>query len=107
VVRSLLRRDIGNITLFADANVRPASLHTYPSFPPLSLGLIVVAVTATQVVDFYSSLGFVSDPEGIKGMFWCAPANNRSTPSSLRRALCANQISFTHTCVQVPAILTN
>jgi len=42
VVRSLLRRDIGNISLFADA----------------------------KVVDFYTSLGFVSEPEGIKGMFW-------------------------------------
>jgi len=42
VVRSLLRRDIGNITLFADKHV----------------------------VDFYSSLGFVADPDGIKGMFW-------------------------------------
>jgi ribosomal protein S18 acetylase RimI-like enzyme len=42
MVRALLRRDIGNITLFADANV----------------------------VDFYKGLGFESDPEGIKGMFW-------------------------------------
>ncbi|CAM6016154.1 unnamed protein product [Sphagnum balticum] len=42
MVRILLRRDIGNITLFADA----------------------------QVVDFYRGLGFESDPEGIKGMFW-------------------------------------
>ncbi|GBG63414.1 hypothetical protein CBR_g38036 [Chara braunii] len=41
-VRSLLRRDIGNITLFADA----------------------------QVVDFYKNLGFEADPDGIKGMFW-------------------------------------
>ncbi|KAH9568488.1 hypothetical protein CY35_03G079600 [Sphagnum magellanicum] len=42
MVRALLRRDIGNITLFADA----------------------------QVVDFYRGLGFEADPEGIKGMFW-------------------------------------
>jgi ribosomal protein S18 acetylase RimI-like enzyme len=42
MVRTLLRRDIGNITLFADA----------------------------QVVDFYRGLGFEADPEGIKGMFW-------------------------------------
>eukprot|EP00891_Asterochloris_glomerata_P007843 jgi/Astpho2/7843/Aster-06130 len=42
MVRTLLRRDIGNITLFADANV----------------------------VDFYRQLGFEADPEGIKGMFW-------------------------------------
>eukprot|EP01026_Neomeris_dumetosa_P044669 TRINITY_DN3781_c0_g1_i3.p4 TRINITY_DN3781_c0_g1~~TRINITY_DN3781_c0_g1_i3.p4 ORF type:complete len:315 (+),score=32.77 TRINITY_DN3781_c0_g1_i3:1072-2016(+) len=42
MVRSLLARDIGNITLFADA----------------------------KVVDFYKQLGFAADPEGIKGMFW-------------------------------------
>lgn len=38
MVRSLLRRDITNITLFADS----------------------------KVVDFYKQLGFESDPEGIK-----------------------------------------
>lgn len=42
MVRALLRRDIGNITLFADG----------------------------QVIDFYKNLGFEADPEGIKGMFW-------------------------------------
>lgn len=42
LVRSLLRRNIQNITLFADATV----------------------------VDFYNQLGFAADPEGIKGMFW-------------------------------------
>lgn len=41
-VRSLLRRDISNITLFAD----------------------------NKVVSFYRSLGFEADPEGIKGMFF-------------------------------------
>ena len=41
MIRTLLARDIGNITLFADGNVVP----------------------------FYKNLGFVSDPEGIKGMF--------------------------------------
>jgi GNAT superfamily N-acetyltransferase len=41
-VRSLLRRDISNITLFADS----------------------------KVIDFYSQLGFEADIEGIKGMFW-------------------------------------
>ncbi|CAI5482499.1 unnamed protein product [Closterium sp. Yama58-4] len=41
-VRALLRRDIGNITLFADS----------------------------QVVDFYKNMGFEADPEGIKAMFW-------------------------------------
>jgi predicted N-acetyltransferase YhbS len=38
MVRTLLRRDITNIALFADS----------------------------KVVDFYSQLGFKSDPEGIK-----------------------------------------
>ncbi|KZV40860.1 hypothetical protein F511_22799 [Dorcoceras hygrometricum] len=42
LVKSLLQRDIGNISLFADS----------------------------QVVEFYRNLGFVPDPEGIKGMFW-------------------------------------
>ncbi|XP_010529340.1 PREDICTED: acetyltransferase NSI isoform X2 [Tarenaya hassleriana] len=42
LVRALLQRDIGNISLFADS----------------------------QVVEFYRNLGFEADPEGIKGMFW-------------------------------------
>ncbi|XP_050214800.1 histone acetyltransferase TAP1 [Mercurialis annua] len=42
IIRALLQRDIGNITLFADS----------------------------KVVDFYKNLGFQPDPEGIKGMFW-------------------------------------
>ncbi|EOY04397.1 Nuclear shuttle interacting isoform 3 [Theobroma cacao] len=42
LIRTLLQRDIGNITLFADS----------------------------QVVEFYRNLGFEPDPEGIKGMFW-------------------------------------
>ncbi|XP_078435317.1 nuclear shuttle interacting isoform X2 [Wolffia australiana] len=42
MVRALLQRDIGNITLFAD----------------------------NKVVDFYKNLGFEPDPQGIKGMFW-------------------------------------
>ncbi|KAL8122530.1 putative acetyltransferase TAP2 [Apium graveolens] len=42
IIRALLQRDIGNITLFADS----------------------------QVVEFYQNLGFQPDPEGIKGMFW-------------------------------------
>lgn len=42
VIKKLRSEDISNITLFADP----------------------------QVVDFYRTLGFVSDPEGIKGMFW-------------------------------------
>ncbi len=42
IIRKLRHSDISNITLFADP----------------------------QVVDFYRRLGFVLDPEGIKGMFW-------------------------------------
>jgi ribosomal protein S18 acetylase RimI-like enzyme len=42
MVRSLLRRDISNVTLFADAGVVP----------------------------FYKELGFEADPDGITGMFW-------------------------------------
>lgn len=42
IIRALLQRDIGNITLFADS----------------------------KVVEFYRNLGFEADPEGIKGMFW-------------------------------------
>ncbi|PSO97047.1 MAG: GNAT family N-acetyltransferase [Cyanobacteria bacterium QS_9_48_30] len=42
LIKKLRREDISNITLFADA----------------------------QVVEFYQRLGFIEDPEGIKGMFW-------------------------------------
>lgn len=42
MVKKLRAEDISNITLFADP----------------------------QVVEFYRSLGFMMDPEGIKGMFW-------------------------------------
>ncbi|KAK4377423.1 hypothetical protein RND71_003719 [Anisodus tanguticus] len=42
LIRTLLQRDIGNISLFADS----------------------------KVVEFYRNLGFEPDPEGIKGMFW-------------------------------------
>lgn len=42
MIKKLRAEDISNITLFADP----------------------------QVVDFYRTMGFMSDPEGIKGMFW-------------------------------------
>jgi ribosomal protein S18 acetylase RimI-like enzyme len=42
MIKRLRSEDISNITLFADP----------------------------QVVEFYRNLGFMSDPEGIKGMFW-------------------------------------
>jgi GNAT superfamily N-acetyltransferase len=42
IVKKLRHEDISNITLFADPHV----------------------------VDFYQRLGFIPDPEGIKGMFW-------------------------------------
>lgn len=42
IIKELRNEDISNITLFADPHV----------------------------VNFYRSLGFMPDPEGIKGMFW-------------------------------------
>jgi ribosomal protein S18 acetylase RimI-like enzyme len=42
LIKKLRSEDISNVTLFADPHV----------------------------VDFYRNLGFVPDPEGIKGMFW-------------------------------------
>lgn len=42
IIKKLRGQDISNITLFADP----------------------------QVIDFYERLGFLLDPEGIKGMFW-------------------------------------
>ncbi|NES63825.1 MAG: GNAT family N-acetyltransferase [Okeania sp. SIO2D1] len=42
IIKKLRSEDISNITLFADPHV----------------------------VDFYQNLGFIPDPEGIKGMFW-------------------------------------
>jgi ribosomal protein S18 acetylase RimI-like enzyme len=42
VIKKLRSDDISNVTLFADP----------------------------QVVEFYKGLGFMPDPEGIKGMFW-------------------------------------
>lgn len=42
MIKRLRNEDISNITLFADPHV----------------------------VDFYRGLGFMADPEGIKGMFW-------------------------------------
>ena len=42
ILKKLRSEEISNVTLFADP----------------------------QVVDFYRTLGFMSDPEGIKGMFW-------------------------------------
>jgi ribosomal protein S18 acetylase RimI-like enzyme len=42
MIHKLRNKDISNITLFADP----------------------------QVIDFYRRLGFVLEPEGIKGMFW-------------------------------------
>ena len=42
VLKKLRNEEISNVTLFADP----------------------------QVVDFYKTMGFMPDPEGIKGMFW-------------------------------------
>ena len=46
LIRELRRADISNISLFADGHV----------------------------VSFYEQMGFVADPEGIKGMFWYPPS---------------------------------
>jgi hypothetical protein len=46
LIRELRRADISNISLFADGHV----------------------------VNFYEKMGFVADPEGIKGMFWYPPS---------------------------------
>ena len=42
LVKELRYKDISTITLFADP----------------------------QVLNFYRNLGFMSDPDGVKGMFW-------------------------------------
>ncbi len=42
MTKTLLRREISNVTLFATA----------------------------ETVKFYEKLGFEADPDGIKGMFW-------------------------------------
>jgi hypothetical protein len=42
MIKKLRSDDISNVTLFADP----------------------------QVIEFYRRLGFVLDPEGIRGMFW-------------------------------------
>ncbi|XP_010244574.1 PREDICTED: serotonin N-acetyltransferase 1, chloroplastic isoform X2 [Nelumbo nucifera] len=63
LIRALLQRDIGNITLFADSQ-GPISLEWK------SLSLITSWPFSIAVVDFYRNLGFEPDPEGIKGMFW-------------------------------------
>lgn len=42
IIKKLRKDDISNVTLFADAHV----------------------------VEFYKRLGFIPDPEGIRGMFW-------------------------------------
>ncbi|KAJ6365834.1 hypothetical protein OIU76_030585 [Salix suchowensis] len=57
LIRALLQRDIGNITLFADS----------------------------QVVEFYQNLGFEPDPEGIKAMIsWLALlANDTQYPTQV------------------------
>ncbi|KAL4311780.1 hypothetical protein GQ457_01G024350 [Hibiscus cannabinus] len=55
MIRTLLQRDIGNITLFADS----------------------------KVVEFYQNLGFEPDPEGIKGMFWYPRNVDEQTDSSM------------------------
>ena len=47
IVKDLRRSDVNTITLFADP----------------------------QVLNFYKNIGFISDPDGIKGMFWYPNSN--------------------------------
>ncbi len=71
MVRSLLRRDITNITLFADA--QGGYLHCNVSKHELtSARYSADNCVRTAVVDFYRGLGFEADPEGIK-VSWVAP----------------------------------
>lgn len=65
MIRALLRRDIGNITLFADAKGRKILFLLSTEFFNHLVSLIYLSV-----VDFYKNLGFTPDPDGIKGMFW-------------------------------------
>ena len=64
MVRTLLQRDITNISLFADANGR------LWSFMPTVHDEALTTLCALAVVDFYQQLGFEAEPEGIRGMFW-------------------------------------
>ena len=65
MVRSLLRRDITNITLFADSQGEGVAAHGCRSLKPNYQALLETGFPPA-VVDFYRSLGFESDPEGIK-----------------------------------------
>ncbi|KAL3694303.1 hypothetical protein R1sor_007954 [Riccia sorocarpa] len=69
MVRALLRRDIGNITLFADAQV--VDFYKTVGFQADPEGIkAMLWLLANAVVGFYEGLGFQADPDGIKGMFW-------------------------------------
>ncbi len=65
MVRSLLRRDITNITLFADSQ-GDWSLSGFREVMTRHSQPVLKTCLSTAVVDFYRSLGFESDPEGIK-----------------------------------------
>jgi Acetyltransferase (GNAT) family len=107
MVRSLLRRNIDNITLFADAQVylseaasQCAPLLHQPLRVPGNDRLANQALKhwlIVQVVDFYKGLGFEADPDGIKCVintsFYCIlhaeaahvqhafPSSNTSPPA--------------------------
>jgi GNAT superfamily N-acetyltransferase len=79
MVRSLLRRNIDNITLFADAQVGSCGAAHTLVIPDCTSRCQRQSVAnlmhaprywlVVQVVDFYKGLGFEADPDGIK----CAP----------------------------------
>ncbi|CAM8968130.1 unnamed protein product [Rhodiola kirilowii] len=87
IIKALLQKDIGNISLFADSQgttlARSLTFDVLQISSPFSvacienkdcisdnkrLGLRVGLLK--KFVDFYQNLGFQADPEGIKGMFW-------------------------------------
>ncbi|KAF9595857.1 hypothetical protein IFM89_005343 [Coptis chinensis] len=93
MIRALLQKDIGNITLFADSQGQfkftlVARSYTFEDgvlvfqlgvtrvldlgFPGANQCTVInfACSIVIAVVEFYRNLGFQPDPEGIKGMFW-------------------------------------
>lgn len=68
MVRTLLLRDITNISLFADANGELMLFESKSKTMYLLLTCIQHAV-----VDFYKQLGFQAEPEGIRCVGACCP----------------------------------
>ena len=103
MVRSLLRRDITNITLFADA--QGGLLHGNVNNHELIATHIADNQVLPAVVDFYRGLGFEADPEGIK-VSWAALACCKpyALPSGLSlRTLMANVLAGHVLCTKILA----